>query len=215
MKAIPSAWPRSPRFALLRIQTSRTRRALGYRLATGAMWVLVAITTYRLLRSEWHPQLWAATLRGLSWVTAFAALSLTRPSSQQDRSLEDLARLRGVNHASDWHASLLAYWWPLARLYGWGAVLISLVLVWQSRELTQGFQNLAAILLALTVAAGFTAALAGLARLCEWLAPQRPKALLLVLLLVPALLRSGAPEVPSLIHLHHHLVDLCARSMQR
>lgn len=212
MKAISTSGLRSPGLALLRVQTSRTVRTFGYRLAIGAAWTLVAFAIYRLGRSEWHAHLWASALRGLAWVTAFAALCLARSASKQDHSLEDLASLRGVD-TSAWKNSLLVYWWPLARLYGGAAALVSLVLLWRSGELAGGMRALAAILLGFAVAAGFTAALAILTRLCEWLAPQRPKALLLTLLLLPALLRSGVPEVPSLIHLHHHWIDLCARSM--
>jgi hypothetical protein len=109
-----------------------------------------------------------------------------------------LAALSGASIAGSW-GTALARASLMFKPMAFAQALIWLCWMWHAQDLHRLPWLLLSFGASLLALASYCICLSGLAHLSEAIAPKKPTRLLLALLIVPALLASVIPELPSLL----------------
>lgn len=172
----------------------------SYRWARWGVAGVVSIQGLRLLNDQAGLATLHSALSWLGWLGAAMCLAFFVVSPQSHRALTDLALLSGLERPAGWGAAHLARLsLPLKPLL-LGAVTLWACVAWNRRAL----ESLPRLLLATAASCAALLALCVtltlLAALSERIAPRRPGRTLALLVLLPALLVSALPELPSVMH---------------
>lgn len=171
-----------------------------YRWTRWAVALVVAVYGLRLLRDEAGLAALHSAMTWLAWLGVLMCLAFFAVPPQSHRALGDLARLSGLEPQADQGAIHLARLsLPLKPLL-LGTSVLWICVAWNRRDVeTIPTLALAALGCCASVAA-LCGALVLLAALCERVTPKRPVFTLSLLVVLPALLVSAIPELPSLVH---------------
>ncbi len=134
----------------------------------------------------------------LAWTSLVTCGAFYYRSREARDALVDLATLSGANIRGDWgtalaRASLIAKPVALAQTLVW------LCWMWHAQDLLRLPWLLMSFGASMLALASYCTCISGLAHISETIAPQKPTLVLLALLIVPALLASVIPELPSLL----------------
>lgn len=212
----PERAPRSLRTrALVRLLDARIRARLGAQLAkvfavlAGVGYGIAVPFASRAASGDASLGVVRSAVEALAWVAGGAiALSVAgRATSDADRAVVQLARQRGFSTRAIAWAELLAPGRRALRVVGAPAVLVAVLSLAFARDLATLLARLVLVLGVALFAVALALAVALLVSLSRALSGGRSRLVLLALVLVPEVLRTFVPSLPSVPSLLGALLD--------
>ncbi len=195
--------PSQPRqlWTLSALQREVLVHSRAYRLGLWLQALLGFVYCVRLLSGAGGARTVLHGAIALGWTTVITASAFFRGSWAARHALHDLARLSGASRR-EWLGLGLARASLVVKPLVLGHTALWACWAWQLRSLSQLPWVIASFCASLLAVAALSACSSGLAAFSETVAPNKPARVLLILLVLPALLASVIPELPSLLDAH-------------